>query len=140
MKTVERIHLLSSSDALQPLRQLLQSLVATYEFNNKSVDNIILAINEACMNIIQHAYSHVNDGEIVIEIFKENKSLVIKVIDYAKPSDLSKIKSRDLGEVRPGGLGVHFIYKLMDKVVYKHLQGEMGNLLEMHKNFDCVKQ
>lgn len=139
MKQVERIHLLARADALQPLRHLLRDLIEKYEFTSENANNIVLAINEACMNIIQHAYCGCDDGEIIVQILEENKGLVIQIIDNAQHSDLSKIKSRDLEDVRPGGLGVHLIKKLMNKVEYKNMQGEVGNLLELHKTFDNKK-
>ena len=142
MKQIERIHLLSRADALKPLRHILSGLIKNYEFSIESANNIIMALNEACMNIIQHAYGDQDNGEIIIDIFKLDKGMLIRVVDYATHSDISKIKSRNLDEVRPGGLGVHLIHSLVDKVEYKNLKNESGNMLELYKIFDndeCVK-
>lgn len=138
MKRVDRIHLMSRADALQPLRYLLREIVSDYTYSRKSLDNIILAINEACMNVIQHAYHDYENGEIIVELWKIENGLKIKVIDYANKSDLHSIKSRDLEDVRPGGLGVHLIKQLMDEVVYENIEANSGNVLEMIKQFDDV--
>lgn len=136
MKPVERIHVLSRASALQPLRHLFCSLIEKYNFSANSVNDVVMALNEACMNVIQHAYCNLNDGEIIVEIVKQDNGLLIRVIDYAQHSDLSKIQSRELDDVRPGGLGVHLIETLVNKVEYKNMQGDSGNILELHKYFD----
>lgn len=138
MKRVERIHIISRADALQPLRHLLREIISDYTYTLENLDNIVLAINEACMNVIQHAYHGFENGEIVVELWKIKNGLKIKVIDYATKSDLNSIKSRDLEDVRPGGLGVHLITELMDEVVYENIEINSGNVLEMSKQFDDV--
>ena len=138
MKRVERIHVISRADALQSLRHLLREIVSDYTYSLGSLENIILAINEACMNVIQHAYHGFDNGEIIVELWKMKNGLKIKIIDYANKSDLNSIKSRDLGDVRPGGIGVHIIKQLMDEVVYKNFETNTGNVLEMTKWFDEV--
>lgn len=136
MKRLERIHLLSRADALQPVRHLLRELISKYAFNKKSINNIIIAINEACMNVIQHAYHNQEGDEIIIELYKKDESLLVRILDFAEIADLTLIKSRDLNDVRPGGLGVHLIKQLMDKVEYKNMQDDSVNVLEMQIRFD----
>lgn len=138
MKRVERIHLISRADSLLPLRHLLREIVSDYICHGEVLDNIVLATNEACMNVIQHAYLGYENGEIIVELWKKNNALTIKVIDYANDSDLNSIKSRDLEDVRPGGLGVHLIKQLMDEVVYKNIENRSGNVLEMTKKIDVT--
>ncbi len=133
MKKLERIHVLSNVEKLQPLRQFVQNILSDFGCSDSNVKDIVLALNEACMNVIQHAYHNIGDGEIVLEFYKDKKELVVRVIDYADKVDLNLIKSRNLDDVRPGGLGVHFISQLMDCVEYRHLPGEVGNVLEMRK-------
>ena len=50
--------------------------------------------------------------------------------------DLESAKPRDLNEIRPGGLGIHFIREIMDEYVMGHLKGNTGNYLEMRKKID----
>jgi anti-sigma regulatory factor (Ser/Thr protein kinase) len=49
----------------------------------------------------------------------------IKIVleDRARQVALEKIKSRDLEDVRPGGLGVFIIAEIMDEVHYEHREG-----------------
>ena len=134
MIKLERIHILSRTEKLQPLRQLVHGILGKLECSDEHIQAIVLAVNEACMNVIQHAYHNRDDGEIIIEFYKENNELIIRIIDYADKVDMNLIKSRNLDDVRPGGLGVYFISQLMEHVEYKNLSSETGNLLEMRKH------
>lgn len=96
-------------------------------------EQLALAVNEACMNIIQHAYRGDGRGEIVLEIFNNGGQLRFRLEDHAKPIDLGSVKPRDLDQLRPGGLGTHFIREIMDDWEMGHLEGGRGNFLEMVK-------
>ncbi|HED36231.1 MAG TPA: ATP-binding protein [Gammaproteobacteria bacterium] len=138
MKRLERIHILSKADRLQPLRLFVERLLSGMGCADKDTRETVLAINEACMNVIQHAYHGDNEGEIIIEFYKSDFDLVVRMTDFSEAADLASIKSRDLDEVRPGGLGVHFISQLMDRVEYRNIhtegsQNKAGNQLEMSK-------
>jgi anti-sigma regulatory factor (Ser/Thr protein kinase) len=85
------------------------------------------------MNVIQHAYKGDYSGEIELEILNNGNRLLFRVKDHAAPIDLECVKPRDLDEVRPGGLGTHFIKEIMDECVMGHLEGGTGNYLEMIK-------
>ncbi|MGA1824452.1 MAG: ATP-binding protein [bacterium] len=102
-----------------------------------SVDDIhqsIIAVNEACSNVIRHAYKDDPGGEIIVEIAKQNHELLFRITDFADYVDPSKIKSRDISQLKPGGLGVYIIYQIMDDVRYKHRSDGIGNILEMRKH------
>ena len=137
MKRVERIHLLSRADRLMPLREFVRDFALRYECSHQSLDCIVMSVNEACMNVIQHAYAGDEDGEIVIEFWVDKDAVMIRVMDYAEQVDIESIKSRDLDDVKPGGLGVHIINKLMDNVEYRRDSIESGNVLEMRKKTNC---
>ncbi|MCW8936244.1 MAG: ATP-binding protein [Gammaproteobacteria bacterium] len=141
MFKLERIHLLSRPDMLKPLRKFVRELAKKLNCCDESLECLVIAINEACMNVMQHAYNNRQDEEIIIEFWKDNEDLVIKIFDFAEEVEIEKIKSRDLEDIRPGGLGVHFINQSMDCVEYKHISNEKGNVLEMRKNLgesiDC---
>ena len=43
----------------------------------------------------------------------------IRIDDYGKFVDPGKIRGRDLKDVKPGGLGVHLMRKVMDRLEYR---------------------
>ena len=133
MELIERIHLLSRADILKPLRQLVRELSREQGCNEDNLDCMVMAINEACMNVIQHAYGDDEEGEIVIEFLKDNNELIVRIYDFAEKVDRNTIRSRNLDDVRPGGLGVHIIKEVMDEVEYKEGPDGIGNLLELRK-------
>jgi len=133
MERIERIHFLAQADKLKPLRQLVKDTASDLGCSETNLDCIVMAINEACMNIIQHAYQDDENGEIIVEIWKAYEEMIIRIYDFAEKIDCKKIKSRDLDDLRPGGLGVHLIHKVMDSVDYKNINDNFGNLLELRK-------
>jgi sigma-B regulation protein RsbU (phosphoserine phosphatase) len=64
---------------------------------------------------------------------RERDMLVFELADEAPPVDPSRMQPRDLGECRPGGLGVAFIDTLMDEWRIEPGQSGKGNILRMRK-------
>ena len=124
----------SQSNELQVIRQLVRELMEQQGCSEKVCNDAILAVNEACMNIIQHAYCGEADGKIIIEILKDNNYIVFRLTDFGPPVDKRKCKSRDLDNVRPGGLGIHLIQSVMDKMEFVEPPPATGNILELRKN------
>ncbi len=103
--------------------------------DSPTTSRIQLAVDEACTNIIQHAYLEQEDI-ITLTLELVNDNLVVTVNDWGKPFDPSTVPPPDLGadldKRRVGGLGIHFIRKLMDDVSY-NFDVERGNTLIMRK-------
>jgi len=96
-----------------------------------------LAVDEALANVIKHAYGGAADKKIEIEIEELNEEvkeqgLKVSIRDFGKAVEISKIKGRKLTDIRPGGLGVHIMRKVMDKVVFE-CPPSGGTLLRMVK-------
>lgn len=84
----------------------------------------LLAITEAWANVIRHAYGGSQDRRIDFRVHPTPGRLVVEIEDFAKFVDPKKIASRPLGDIRPGGLGVHLIHATIDEVEYR--QNEHG--------------
>lgn len=139
MNLIERIHLLSRPERLKPIREAVREMAVAQGCSPENLDCLVMAINEACMNIIQHAYKGDENGEIILEFFRDNDELVVRIHDHADVVDKASIKSRNLDDIRPGGLGVHFIQKVMDVVEYSDRPDTKGNMLEMRKKIGDIK-
>jgi len=133
MPLLQRYHFLSQADMLQPVRKIIRELAQAQGCNDEKISAMVMAINEACMNIIQHAYKGSPDGEIILEFWRKPDRMIIKLLDFSETVDKSKIKSRDLDDIRPGGLGVHLMQQVMDKVEYLDNPDGQGNILQMEK-------
>jgi sigma-B regulation protein RsbU (phosphoserine phosphatase) len=118
---------------LRMVREQVSAVLEPLGCGRKLTADLVIAVNEACMNVIQHAYKGDASGEIVLEIINNGSELLVNLVDFAAPIDPSKVRPRDINELRPGGLGTHFIRELMDETVYGHLADRNGNVLRMRK-------
>lgn len=95
--------------------------------------DVVAAVDEACQNIIRHAYAGREGGEIVLELERAGEELVVSLRDFAPPVDPSRVRPRDLDDLRPGGLGTHLIRELMDGAGFAPPPPDGGNLFRMSK-------
>jgi len=107
---------------------------ADVEIEEDEASDLVLAIDEACQNIIRHAYCGEETGEIELQLVRSADALVVSLRDHAPTSDPRCLEAaRDLQELRPGGLGTHFIRSVMDEVGFVDVPAGEGNLLRMVK-------
>jgi serine/threonine-protein kinase RsbW len=116
------------------LRQVRLEVKLYCKVNFANIDSsiVIMAVDEALQNVMRHAYDMKPDQ--LIDIFFKKTELndfEVKIRDYGRQSLLENIKSRDLKEVRPGGLGVYFINQCSKSSEYKHLSGGIGTELTL---------
>lgn len=121
-------------ERLTLVRAIIQRAAELSGCSNELAQNLVIATNEACMNIIQHAYKGDIHGQFTVEMSRSGTSLRFRLEDHAALIDLARVKPRALDDVRPGGLGVHFIREIMDTCEIGHLANGCGNYLEMIKN------
>ncbi|MGY8815918.1 MAG: ATP-binding protein [Gammaproteobacteria bacterium] len=130
------LRLPAKADRLALVRAVVQRAVETAGCDDSLGQKLVIAVNEACMNIIQHAYHGVNDGKFELAVWKDVNMLYFRLTDQADHIDLNSVKSRDLDDIKPGGLGIHFISEIMDDFKIGHLQGDNGNYMEMIKTIE----
>lgn len=135
-KQLLKIHIFADPDRLCLARATVRRAAQLVGCDEDLVDKLVLAVNEACMNVIQHAYKGDATGEIILEIHNNEDSIVFRLEDHAEPVDLESVKPRDLDDLRPGGLGTHFIREIMDEYNMGHLEAGTGNYLEMIKKIN----
>ncbi len=132
-----KLSILSSPAHLPIVRATLEKMCLMLGFSAKVTGAVVLSVDEALTNVIRHAYDGHIDKPIDVDLdpvcAEEPQGLRISLTDWGKQVDPATIKSRDLDDVRPGGLGVHIITECMDEVEY-HPRPEGGTLLTMLKN------
>lgn len=111
-------------------RLSVAAVASRLHFSIDEIEDIKLAVAEACTNAIQHA-----NGSAFIEIKCEalTDRLRISVRDHGRGTRPESIHSRDLEDERVGGLGVFLIRSLMDDVTYD-VNPEHGTQLVMTKH------
>ena len=96
-------------------------------------DRLVLVVDEACTNIMRHAYCGGASGTIALRVTRERDMLGFDLRDEAPCVDPERVKPRDLSECRAGGLGVAFIDATMDAWHIEGRPGGRGNRLVMRK-------
>lgn len=96
-------------------------------------DQVVLAINEACMNIIQHGYRFADGQQFTLRLALDGDMLVADLLDNGRPASDVDLRPRELDELRPGGLGVRFMRELMDGVRYLPAPEGFSNHLQLRK-------
>ena len=120
-------------DELSQVRKQVRACAEACGGSGECVADIVMAVDEACQNVIRHAYVGDSEGDIVLEVARTGDDLVFSIFDFAPKIDPEAVKPRDLDDVRPGGLGTHFIAEAMDDVRFLDLPEGGGNLLRMVK-------
>ena len=123
----------AKASILHNVRKDLRDLLFQQQLASFQVDQLILAANEACTNIIEHGYSD-SPGEFILEIFMMDAEIAFRITDFAKPVDDAITAPRTLDDSRPGGLGVHFMHQLMDHIEFSRKPDNSGNILFMKKH------
>jgi sigma-B regulation protein RsbU (phosphoserine phosphatase) len=121
---------------LKSARDSVREAVEGCGCSAKSTADIVLATDEACQNIIRHAYRGDSDNVIEIEVEHQGDRLVFSLTDHAPAIDPSRVKPRNLDDIRPGGLGTYFIRRVMDEVEFLRPASGSGNLLRMVRRID----
>ena len=134
------LRLKASPERLQEMRAEVTDALDGAGLGDEDRRLLVLAVSEACMNVIQHGYKGDPGGEIVLEILHKSRFLEFRLTDFAETVDPATIKPRPLDELRPGGLGVHFIRCVMDDYCYTVPAGGKGNLLIMRKRVKRVRE
>lgn len=120
VQTKYQLKLPSQADNLVIIRDVVSKVATKVGFNNDDVSKIELAVDEACTNVIKHAYGQNSNNSIEVIIQTDNKKLMVTVSDKGKgfnPKDVKFPNMKEyLAEMRVGGLGIYLIESLMDKV------------------------
>ena len=131
----------SKTENLSVIRDFISSNALEAGISNEVVDNIMLAVDEACTNIIKHAYQSYPEGEIVIRVEIDAKKFNILIIDYGNTFDPTSVPKPDLKkyfqEHKVGGLGMYLMRTLMDDVKYKTVPGKYNQVL-LSKNISIT--
>ncbi len=121
------------ADRMSMVRVTLSSAARYCGFDGSATQDLVLAVCEACQNVMQHGYAGQEPGDIVLSLARSDDGMIVRVRDFTAPIDPETIRSRDLADVRPGGLGIHFIESLMDSAVFLPGADGIGNVLQMTK-------
>jgi len=101
-------------------REFIERWAAFAGYDDVTVGQIVLACDEATTNVFRHGYG-ARSGPLTYHAEIDDARLTIQIVDNAKPIDLSKVKGRDLSDLRSGGLGTVIMAQVFDEVNYEPL-------------------
>jgi serine/threonine-protein kinase RsbW len=128
----QTIQVESRTEQLVNVRDFIASAARAFGFSDEEVGKIILAADEACTNVIKHAYKF--DPTKVIHVVVESNDNRFDVVirdsgTHFNPEALTAPDMKEyLSHYRRGGLGVHLMKTLMDKVEYSDTSGHVNEV------------
>ena len=141
MKT-KKLIVKSKTENLSVIRDFISSSALEAGMKSDAVENIILAVDEACTNIIKHAYKSFPDGELIIKTKSTLTRFVVSITDFGKSFEPEMIPEPDLQKYyrqrRVGGLGMYLMKTLMDDVKYVSIPGKYNEVL-LSKNLKVAQ-
>jgi len=105
------------------VRRLVRGYLESFETAPDRIDEVVLAVDEACANSIRHAYGGQSEECLSLEFRSHERGLEIELKDAGKTAPLERtgatLAARDAaGELRPGGLGIPLIRQVFDEVEF----------------------
>jgi serine/threonine-protein kinase RsbW len=128
----QQITIESRTDRLIEVRDFVSTAAREFGFADEEVSKIALAVDEACTNIIKHAYHFDPGKDIVVSVSGRNGAFVVSIRDRGEVFNPGVIPTPDMKEYlthyRRGGLGVYLMRSLMDKVEYDIHPGQLNEV------------
>lgn len=128
---------MATPSSLGPLLAFLDDACKEAGLDDDVAFAVRLAGEEACSNIINHAYRGVEPGEVSVQMRRDARQVVLLIEDRAPvflPADApAPDLTADWENRREGGLGWHLIRQVMDEVRHGARAGG-GNRLELVKH------
>ena len=124
---------------LETLIQFVSNFARARKFPSERRIRIELAVEEALVNIFNHAYKENQTGDVKITCtFRDDADLIVEIRDSGPPFDVHSLTDPDLNmdlSQRPiGGLGVFLMKKMADQVLYRREGDENILTLLVHRH------
>lgn len=124
-------------DSLAKIAELVHRATREFGLDPLASYGVETAVDEACSNIIEHAYGGEGIGEIEFNYRIEDQKLIITLSDKGKQFDPKKIKKTKvnvpLKNRQENGLGLYFMHQWMDEVHFDVVDKKNVLTLIKHK-------
>jgi sigma-B regulation protein RsbU (phosphoserine phosphatase) len=129
-------HMAAKPELLREMRNALRKLLDQLGIEPALRDRLVLAVDEACTNIIRHAYGGETSGGIGLRVSRVDDVLSFELTDDAPCVDPGRMRPKPLGECRAGGLGIALIDTVMDTWHVEPASTKCGNRLVLRKRIE----
>lgn len=133
------LRIVNRLDDLVQVRAAVEASIVSGGFPAEQLNRILIAVDEAVTNIIEHGYDGSGPGtrHVDIELEVSAQEFRIALIDEGESFDPRSMSDIDIQKHvaagRNGGLGVFLIRKIMDVVDYHHETGRHNRLVMVKK-------
>ena len=124
------------AEALHEVREVVSRACEACGCSHALATDLIIAVGEACQNVVRHAYKDTQDGVATLEIHCKGGIIEFRLRDSAPPVDRDKLKPKWPEDPGCGGMGICLIHDIMDEVEYLPVPPGQGNLLCMVKHIE----
>ena len=139
-ETTDRVELETSLDPkmLRIVRDVAERVARLAGLDREEVSGFKLAVDEACTNVLRHAYGNDTTRRLLLSFATGEESLVVTLHDFGRGFDPDSLNPPDPDSLTPGGLGLHLIRAVMDDIDYTHSEIE-GNTLRLTKKLNRAR-
>lgn len=118
-----RLEARSDPRLLRCVRNLVRGWLEACELERDAIDEIVLAIDEACSNAIRHSYGGECDRFVELTLRSDDLGVEVRLCDQGKPCPPENRERRSLeipdpDRLEPGGLGVQLMHRAFDEVEF----------------------
>ncbi|CAN5593712.1 hypothetical protein BH18VER1_BH18VER1_04630 [soil metagenome] len=130
----KKVEFSSHTGNLALLRSFVRRFLDSFPFSEKERTLMVLGVDEACTNIIRHAYHLRDDQPIALSLEANRDHVCLRLRDYGRQCSPEAMQGRAHDLIEPGGLGLHLIKNAFDNVDY--VLKKRGTELVLTKNLD----
>jgi len=114
---------------------MIRSYLVSQGVDEDKVQELVLAVDEACTNAIRHAYRGASDQFLELSLDVRDEWIELVVHDDGIPAPYDRVRRKSEQDIiaealTPGGLGMHLIYNVFDEVDFLPGEGQ-GNTIVM---------
>ncbi|ACF12696.1 putative anti-sigma regulatory factor, serine/threonine protein kinase [Chloroherpeton thalassium ATCC 35110] len=132
----EKITVTSNLEDLYLVRCFIGNAACRAGFGESETWKIILAVDEACSNVIRHAYNGKTDRNFEITVEFDDNRFVVHIDDAGSGYDLRNHRAPNLQDCiakrKAGGLGIRIIKELVDEIDYQQVDNRNKLTLTKH--------
>jgi len=127
------LHLPRDEASVPVVRHICRDALRCLGVARGCVDDIALAVTEACTNVLKHAAGTDDDYEVSVEV--SDALCIIRVIDAGKGFDADAWPDEDAQYSAEGGRGIHLMRALVDDLKFVS-KPESGTIVHLEKQLE----
>ena len=135
MSAPSRITRAAELESLADIRAFLREDLIARGVERAVADDMVLAVEEAAMNVITHGYQGMDPGSLMVDVSTTPAEIRIEITDFGRPFEPIDVPAPDVQSILDGGpekgFGLFLIHRLADGVDYR--SDESGNRLRLTK-------